>query len=406
MLLNAYVGGDVSQAAAASARVASSHSKFSCSLVFGSDTELSGSYEIYGAPAAQGLDAAAKAINAAGGVKVGHKRCQFVAANEDNMSEPSQVFTAAEKVIDKHAVAALGPTFDTTVAYNAFKKAGVLDFVTEGTVATVDLALHPHNTPLAFGMIPFQLQEHEAYYRQALAAAPSIKTVAVMYPNTAGGKIVDEDCVQAAKAVGLKVVSNVAFPATTTNFSTFLATVKATHPDLLFAEQSSTQSTAIMEQGVPLGVAKYYMSETATAQTIESAPGLSNATVFLPTFAPTYSTAETLPTNHPAVIFGHAKAPLVPGAAIVLYYAAWLVKQAVQKAGSTSAQAVASALVGQSYSGPFGKCTMVKQRYMKCETVFIEVQGKKVTVSSFSGPYTAKPTAVYNCAKGVCTKTS
>lgn len=376
-----------------------------CTVVFGTDTEISGPSQVYGAPAAQGLDVAAKAINAAGGVKVGNKTCEFVAANEDNKSNPAYVYTAAQQVIDAHAVATLGPDINDTVAYAAFKQAKVIDFVTGGDVAT-QLETSPSKTPLAVAMIPFQLQEHEAYLRQALAGAPSIKTVAILYPNDEAGQQVSQQFAQAAQAVGLKVVSNVGFPDTSTNFSTFLTQVKATHPDLLIAEQSSQQSTDIMEQGAPLNVAKYYMSETATAQSVEATPGLSKVTVFLPTFAPTYSSVETLPTDQPSVIFGHGPAPLVPGAAIVLYYAAWLVKQAVEKAGSLNPQAVLTALIGQSYKGPFGTCTMTKQLYMECQTVSIEVQGKKVTVSDFANPYSAAPIGVYNCVKGVCTKTS
>jgi branched-chain amino acid transport system substrate-binding protein len=374
-----------------------------CTVVFGTDTEISGPDQVYGAPAAQGLDVAAKAINAAGGVKVGNKKCEFVAANEDNKSDPAYVYTAAQQVVDAHAIATLGPDINDTVAYAAFKSAKVIDFVTGGTVAS-ELQATPGKTPLAVGMIPFQLQEHEAYLRQALASAPSIKTVAIMYPNDEEGQQVDQQFAQSAHVVGLKVVSNVGFPDTATDFSTFLTQVKAAHPDMLIAEQSSQQSTDIMEQGVPLKAAKYYMSETATAQSIEATPGLANTTVFLPTFAPTYSSVETLPTDRPSVIFGHGPAPLVPGAAIVLYYAAWLVKQAVEKAGSLNPQAVLTALIGQSYKGPFGTCTMTSQRYMECQTIFIAVKGKSVTVSAFASPYSAKPIGVYNCVNGVCTQ--
>lgn len=405
LLLSACGGGSSGGGSNNASGGSSSPTSSNCSVVFGTDTEISGAAQVYGAPAAQGLDVAAKAINAAGGVKVGDKTCKFVAANEDNKSDPSQVFTAAQKVVDAHAVASLGPDFNDTVAYAAFKKANVIDFVTGGQVAT-NLQEHPSSTPLAVAMIPFQLQEHEAYLRQALASAPSIKKVAIMYPNDAQGQQVSQQFADAAKAIGLSVVSNVGFPDNSSNFANFLTKVKAAHPDLLIAEQSSQQSTGIMQQGVPLGVAKYYMSETATAESIQATPGLSKATVFLPTFAPTYSSAETLPTDRPAVIFGHAKPPLVPGAAIVLYYAAWLVKQAVEQAGSLDPQKVLTALVGQTYNGPFGKCTMTKQLFMQCQTVSIEVQGKKVTVSAFASPYSSQPIGVYNCVKGVCTKTS
>jgi len=111
-----------------------------------------------------------------------------------------------------------------------------------------------------------------------------------------------------------------------------------------------------------------------------------------------------LPSDKPEVIFGNGKPPLVPGASIVLYYAAWLVKQAVEKAGSTDPQKGFEALKGQSYDGPFGKCTMTDKLFMECATVFIEVQGDKITVQQFASPYDTKPVATYHCTNGKCTE--
>jgi len=378
-----------------------------CSVVFGTNTEITGPFEAYGGPAALGLEVAAKAINAAGGVKVGSKTCQFVAMNEDNKSDPSQVFTASKKVIDAKALVSLGPDFDDQVAYKAFNQAGVIDFVTGGQVANT-LASTPAKVPLAVDMIPFQDLEHAAYLRQAVAYDPTIKRIAVLYPNDGGGQVIDGQVLTGAKQAGLTVVSNVAFPDNTSNYSAFLTQIKATHPDVLVTENTSQQSQAIIQQAVPLGVAKYYMSETATSDTIQTTTGVGNTTVFLPTFAPTYSQSEQLPGQQPQVIFGTAKPPLVPGAAIVLYYAAWLIKQAVEKAGSTSPQAVFGALKGQSYTGPFGTCTMTSQLFMQCETEFLIVKGKSVTVETFATPYDVKPDGVYACTAGtqVCAKKS
>lgn len=378
-----------------------------CSVVFGTNTEVTGPFEAYGGPAALGLNVAAKAINAAGGVKVGSKSCKFVALVEDNKSNASQVFTTSQKVIDGGALVSLGPDFDDQVAYKAFNKANVIDFVTGGQVANT-LASSPSKVPLAVAMIPFQDVEHASYLRQAVAFDPSIKNIAVLYPSDSGGQVIDQQVLAGAKGANIPVVTNVAFPDTTTNYSAFLTKVKAAHPDLLVAENTSQQSQGIIQQAVPLGVAKDYMSETATSQTIQSTPGIGDTTVFLPTFAPTYSQSELLPGQDPQVIFGNAAPPLVPGAAIVLYYAAWLVKQAVEKAGSLNAKAVYNALKGQSYSGPFGTCTMTKQLFMQCETETLIVKGKNVTVETFATPYDTQPDGVFACTAGkaLCTKQS
>jgi branched-chain amino acid transport system substrate-binding protein len=405
LLALAGCGASSSTSSTSGAAAVGSAGASNCSVVFGTNTEVTGPFQAYGGPAVLGLNAAVKAINTAGGVKVGSKTCKFAAENADNKSQPSQVFTASQQVIDSKAVASLGPDFDDQVAYKAFNKAGIIDFVTGGQVADT-LAADPTKTPLAVAMIPFQVLEHAAYLRQAVAYDPTIKRVAVLYPNDGGGQVIDQQVTEGAKQAGVDIVANVAFPDSTSNYSAFLTQIKAAHPDLLFAENTSQQSQAIIQQAVPLNVAKYYMSETATSDTMQATPGLANSTIFLPTFAPTYSKSEQLPGQQPQVIFGKANPPLVPGAAIVLYYAAWLVKQAVEKAGSTDPQAVFAALKGQSYNGPFGTCTMTDKLFMQCETEFLIVKGKNVTVQTFATPYDAKPKETFSCTEGtpVCTK--
>src|SRR6266567_7347962 len=89
--LLALAGCGASGSSSSSANAAGGGSS-NCSVVFGTNTEITGPFEAYGGPAALGLVAAAKAINAAGGVKAGSKTCKFVAVNEDNKSNPSQVF--------------------------------------------------------------------------------------------------------------------------------------------------------------------------------------------------------------------------------------------------------------------------------------------------------------------------
>ncbi len=375
-----------------------------CTVVFGANTEVSGDMQTYGAPAAQGLEAAAKNINAAGGVKVGNKHCKFVAEIADNRSDPSDVYTATQQVVDAHAIAALGPDLNDDVAYAAYKKAGVIDFAVETDLAA-DLANHPKQYPLLVSMIPDSFSYQYSDMLRTIQAEPSIKTVALIYPDDELGQSSDQLFVQILKRFPqLKLVANVSFPDGTSDYSTFLTKIRQAHPDLLLSGATSEDDPVIIQQAAGLGVAKYYESQVMTAQSVLALHGLGNTPVLLTTFAPTYSTAETLPGQHPSVIFGHGPVPLVPGAAIVLYYAAYIVKQAVTAAGSLNPQAVFKHLVGQSYTGPFGTCAMVKG-FMDCSIPFITVVGKTVKVENYLTPDQAKPSATYICISGVC-KTS
>ncbi|MFC6236332.1 ABC transporter substrate-binding protein [Longivirga aurantiaca] len=370
-------------------------------MVFGTNTELSGDYQVYGVPAAQGLDEAAKDINAAGGVKVGDQTCEFVAVNVDNKSDPAEVLTASQKVVDAKALAALGPDFSGDVAYETWKKAGIIDWVTSSDMIE-RLRTDPENSPLMLSLLAFQDLQHIAYMAQAKASAPDIKTVAMLLPNGAVTDAWVDDYTKGAEANGMQVVNTTLFPPDTQDYSTFLTKVAASKPDLLIVGTSAEQSTGIMSQAVPMNVAKYYMSETASAESVEALPELASATVFLPAFAPTFSASATLPTDDVTAIFPDGKAPLVAAAAIVLYYAAWLTKQAVETAGSTDPQAVMDALVGSSYDGPFGTCSITEEKYMSCPTVFTVLKGGDVTVFQFAGPFETAPMAVFDCADATC----
>jgi branched-chain amino acid transport system substrate-binding protein len=388
-----------------SGTAAASNGATDCVVTFGANTELSGNLQIYGQPAADGLNAAVEDINAAGGVKVADKTCQFASEVVDNKSDPAEVFSAAQKVADADAVAALAPDINDTVAYDVWKNDGIITFSTGGQVSS-GVETDPASFPLAVALIPFQVLQHEAYLRQALAFAPDIKKVSIIWPTSQGGQQIHDQTAAAVKNVGLELVSDVGFPPGTKDFSTFITKAKEGAPDLLITLYGSEEAVAIMEQAVPLKAAKYYMSETATAETILNAKGLRDATVLLPTFAPTYSAAMTIPGDQPEVIFGTGPAPFVPGASIVLYYAAWLTKQAVEKAGSTDGAAVFEALKGQSYKGPFGTCSINDQLFMQCPTAFVVVQGDKVLAQTFPDPFATTPSGTYECVDGKCTPIS
>jgi hypothetical protein len=47
---------------------------------------------------------------------------------------------------------------------------------------------------------------------------------------------------------------------------------------------------------------------------------------------------------------------------------------------------------------------MTDKLFMECTTVFIEVQGQKITVQQFASPYDTKPIGTYDCKNGKCTK--
>ena len=165
------------------------------------------------------------------------------------------------------------------------------------------------------------------------------------------------------------MVGNETYPVGGTDFTSVLTQFKQEQPDLLIAEQTSEQATAILQQAVQLGVAPYALNDVATPDQIQKVPGIEKMTVFISNFSPTFSPNATIPDYHPEEIFGDQQPAGNPGAAINMYYVTYMLKQAMEQAGTTTDSAkIAAALPGQSYDGPFGTCEMTERQAVDCET--------------------------------------
>src|SRR5262249_49730147 len=175
--------------------------------------------------------------------------------------------------------------------------------------------------------------------------------VAILSPNDEQGQGTAEAYKFAAQGVGLTVVGTETYPVNSTDFSSVLTSFKGKHPDLLIAEQTPEQGTAIMQQAAQLGVAPYALSAPMTPDPALKVPGVDKMTVILPSFAPTYSPAATIPDYKPQEVFGSEQPDGTPGAAIDSYYAVRMLAQAMEKAGSvTPPPPLAKALPGHSFT--------------------------------------------------------
>jgi ABC-type branched-subunit amino acid transport system substrate-binding protein len=371
-------------------------------IVMGAATQLSGSLQIYGAPAVQGMEAGAKDINAKGGVKAGGKSYEITVAAKDNRSDPSQVVNSARAVVDAGAIATLGPDIGGAPAYEVFKSKDVITF-TPAFDLQLQLIEKPDEHPLLFSPVPFLAELFETNMKQLAAELPEIKTVAILAPNHEEGQGAAAAYADAAKNNGFTVVGNEGYPPNGTDFTSVLTSFKRQKPDLVIALQSAEQGIAILQQAAQLGVAKYGLNDVLTPDQVQDAQGLDKMTVIIPNFSPTFSPSATIPDYHPEVVFGTEEPAGNPGAAIDFYYAMFLLKQAIEDAGTaTDAAAIAKELPGQSYDGPFGKCTMSERKELDCETLLDIVRGDEITVYRFPTPDSVEATDVYTCRGGDC----
>lgn len=371
-------------------------------VVFGNNTELSGPLQVYGLPVDQGTQAGAQSVNDDGGIEIDGDTYDMEVVTEDNRSDPSQIVSASRAIVDAGAVGAVGPDLGAIPAYEVWKQNDVITF-TPAFDLQAQLMEDPEGNPLLFSPTVFLAETYETNIKQTLARFPDIKSVAILSPNDEQGQGTAFAYEAAAKANGLDVVGVETYPPANTDFTSVLTQFKGEQPDLLIAEQATEQATAILQQAVQLDVAPYALNDVMTPDDAQSVPGIEKITVILPSFGPTFSPNATIPAYDPEAVFGDEQPAGAPAAAVNVYYLTHLLAQAMEEAGSVDdAAAIAEALPGQSYDGPFGTCTMSERRELDCETLLQVVTGDEISVDVFPNPDSTEPSATYACRGGEC----
>jgi branched-chain amino acid transport system substrate-binding protein len=371
-------------------------------VTFGANTELSGPLQIYGLPAEQGARLGAEDINADGGVSAGDQDYDVEVVTEDNRSDPSQIVSAARAVVDAGAIAALGPDLGALPSYQVFQQNDVITF-TPAFDLQQELIDDPEANPLLFSPTVFLQELYTTNMKQVKSQFPEIKSVAILSPNDEQGQGTAQAYQFAAEAEGLRVLGNESYPVGATDFTSVLTEFEGMNPDLLIAEQTAEQATAILQQAAQLDVAPLALNDVMTPDQALKVPGVEKMTVILPSFAPTFSPLATIPDYNPEEIFDGDQPAGNPGAAVDMYYSVRLLAQAMEEAGTvTDSAAIAEALPGQSYDGPFGTCRMSDRRELECETLLQVVQNGEVTVYRFPNPDSVQPSNTYICRGGDC----
>jgi ABC-type branched-subunit amino acid transport system substrate-binding protein len=370
-------------------------------VVFGTNTELSGAYQTYGIPQQVALERFEQDF--ADGLEVNGTMYRVDTILADNRSDPTAVAAAAQQVIDAGAIVAVGPDINAEVAHAAWNEAGILGF-TVGFTAQLELEFDQDARPLQFTPVPWYSSYYLGQAQQVATMVPDIKKAVVLYPSILPpeGK---QSQVDAAAANGWEQTI-IDYPVETTDFSSYLSQVKDFGADVLILPPgvSRENALAIVEQASQFEAVQYMMSDIITPDEVLALGDL-NLDVILPTFAPSFSSAATLPRYDPAVIFGDDTNPVSPAVTIVVWYALHLAAQAMQDAGTTTdAAAIAAKLPGQSFDGPFGTCAM-DGRSLSCETPLFKVAAGQVEAAVFANNATFDaPLAEYVCNDKVCTE--
>ena len=350
----------------------------------------------------RGFEVGVKDINDGGGVKVADKRYEIQIIKVDSQSNPVAAVAGATQLV---AAGVLGSAINTCAffpqAYAQFKAPGnimtwtncppglnLLDKDVPGIYEGVE------KNPLLFGAIDFTLPILAGWLNQVKQTDPTIKSLAFLADDTNLGKAQGAVMPAAAQLAGLEFKGATYFPAGTTDASTFLTTVKAQNADLVYMSASGNLDSP--RQFIQLGVAPRLMVPGLRPFDMTTIGSIGSTKVYMMDWRLPYH-KEVAPKEFQDEV---AKLGTLDGGgsvqvgfAIAFYDFAYLLKQAIEKAQTTTdAAAVAKAMVGlkvDSFMG--GEVIMEADHAARGTTGMILTTTDEFKVYVFENARTDKP---------------
>jgi len=350
----------------------------------------------------RGFETGVADINADGGVKVGGKRYEIQIRKVDSQSNPTAAVAGATQLVQEGV---LGISINTCAffpqAYAQIKTPGtiiawtncppglnLLDKDVPGVYEGVE------KNPLLFAAIDFTLPILAGWLNQVKQTDPSIKSLAFVADDTNRGKAQGAVIPAAALQAGLEFKGATYFPAGTTDMSTFLTTVKAQNADVVY--MSSSGNLDAPRQFMQLGVAPRLMVPGLRPFDMTTIGNIGTTKVYMMDWRLPYH-KEVAPKEFQdevaklGTLDGGASVQV--GFAIAFYDFAYLLKQAIEKAQTTTdAAAVAKAMVGlkvDSFMG--GEVIMEADHAARGTTGMILTTTDKFTVYVFENARSIKP---------------
>lgn len=199
-------------------------------IPIGITTSFTGQYQIISQPQLQGVQAAIKAINDAGGVM----NRQLKLATGDDTSDPVEAAVACQRIIQvDHIVANVGPASQIgTPCYPYFTRGHIVDFNTGG-IPTFD-----HNT----NKLLFRDQTSDTATGLAMglyAAQKGYKTGLLMMENEPSAEGFKAPIKAAFEKFGGQIIGDIDLQSSQASYRTEVVKAIAMHPDVIFTETPS-----------------------------------------------------------------------------------------------------------------------------------------------------------------------
>ncbi|MCH5273893.1 MAG: ABC transporter substrate-binding protein [Lachnospiraceae bacterium] len=336
---------------------------------------LTGSAADYGISVKQGAEIAIEEINAAGGIKVGDKTLKIEMKFADDEASAELATTAYNSVMDWGAQAILGNvTSGACLAVNPLSyEDGILQLTPSGSAA--GCTEFSNGFRLCF-TDPLQGQLMADYAKEQ-----GYNKIAVIYNNSDDYSFGIKDAFKARVAEnGGVIVAEEAFVTDATDFTAQLTNIKSTDAQVIFVPAYYNDAAYIISQAIELGMNLPYLGcdgwDGVLAQ-LKDNPNAANGAVFL---SPFVATVEDEAVQNFVKKYQEKYKSTPSQFAADGYDCVYVIKAAVEKAGSVENADVIAAMVGLQFEGLTGSATFDKNGEPNKGAKFIEIKDATYTV--------------------------
>lgn len=312
---------------------------------------LTGPLAIYGVTATNGTKLAFEEINAAGGVL--GKKMEFVLFDEKGDS--TEAVTAYNRLVDEGVVALIGDiTSKPSLAVAEIAAQDKLPMITPtGTQFNITEA-GPNIFRVCF-TDPYQGVVLANFAQQKLNA----KTAAVMVNNSSDySDGIANSFIQQAEKLGITVVAKEGYAEGDKDFKAQLTKIAPTNPDVLVVPEYYEQAALIATQAREVGITATFVGPDGWDGVAKALDKSAYGAIENSYFTNHYSVEDTSERVQNFIKAYKAKYNEDPSAFSALSYdAAYIVKESIEKAGSTDKEAITKAMKEINYNGVTGQLT-------------------------------------------------
>ena len=336
-------------------------------LVIGIDTPLSGAAAPTGLGLLRALELAAEEINAAGGIKAGKDIYTIKLIVYENKYDAREAIAAVNKLIYNDKVKYIATTGGTCVI-------AVNPLITENKILHIGYtyggkkATNP-GAPYTFRSIMEPIQGH-LIHLPWIAQKYNLKTIALTSTDDETGLIQAEDAETVAKKIGLTITDKAFAPRGTPDFTPMLTKLVAKRPQAIdFGSWAGSDGPLACKQAKELGYdGVMIFSYSQSIPTFEKvAPGFMDGVLFYGIFATDPSPQATSVAKRYEEKYKQKFDPLVWRNYDVLF----VIKRAIETAGTIDPTGVKDAMPKVSIDGVFGRTRIGGKSYYGIDCQFL-----------------------------------